>query len=198
MITYTDLIAIVGHHDHLHRDDMDAIVYYAGQAQDRILEIGAGQGAVTILLLLASQKHRVYSVSPFLRPGPSWRACMANVIQAIEHENRLDIADRFTLIVEPDDVLCEKWVVPLHLLVLGDGVMSKQQILGALSRWWPHLQVGSYILLRHSCHPLTPDVDGYDHGWVAPSVVAERLAGVDTVELVARQHALTVWRKLEE
>jgi predicted O-methyltransferase YrrM len=186
---------------YIHDDEIPILAGYASMVKGNIVEIGAGYGASTAILLMnANDRISVHSIDPFVRDSMSTglhssveecRNCVKRVLLSL---NKGDALDRWKLHVAYNQEVVISWKLPIELIYL-DGDHHYEVVRRDFENWLPYVQLGGYILLHDSRRIMGEKCDQFARGWIGPTRLAEELRTRSDLELIDESYSMTVWRR---
>jgi hypothetical protein len=202
-MTRAEFAEVLGTTAFIGEDEIAVFAKHARQAEGSLVEIGAGHGASTALMLASMPgTARAYSIDPFVKDSmgelhASAPQCRRNVLRALTAAGKPGMVASWCLHVEPSSDVARRWSEPIGFLYL-DGDHTYEAVKGDLEAWSRHVTPGGLILLHDSRREADAPDGVFARGWPGPTRLAHELREHRCVKLVDEAFSLTVWRRTGE
>lgn len=175
---------------------------YVSLSKGNLVEIGAGLGASTALMLTnAPENSLVFSIDSFTGDtiknfSLSKDRCIKNVNNVL---NSLDLSKntkRWNLFDKPSNEVASSWNKSIDFLFI-DGDHTYKGVKQDFNNWFKHVKNDGFILLHDSRRISGTKDNVFNRGWEGPTKLANELKERDDLKLIDEVYSLTIWKKIK-
>lgn len=202
-----ELEIVLGGPAYLHEDELPVFKKYTKEANNVIIEIGAGYGASALMFLLNKNKNtKLYSIDKFTmadktkpprgaKNPPEAVRCQANIEQGLSVVGKVELFEDWQLLENDSHSVSQEWKKEINLLFI-DGDHSYNGVKQDFNDWFPFVKAGGIIFLHDSRRLKCSYINKFSRGWQGPTKLAEELKKRKDIRLIDKAFSLTVWKKL--